>query len=290
MAKKSKFASNVHLSIRLYKALISIYPAEFRQDYGGPMVQVFRDCCRQTYWEAGMSGLLLLWWRTIFDTVKTAIEEHSQRGVNMSKQTFIKLSGWALILSGISLVFGNLAESRPVYDPYNMESLFIDQYANVTALPLIVAGFLLLSTGLLGIFLRYGDRASSFGRYSLGASIALGFVNIMSFILMSANVADFWWDILVVGVIIQFLGITFLGIDALRQCILPRWNGLPLLAGVWIPLLLITDIFVELVSGVSIYSQVWSEILLILTLVGLFGLGIVLETDAQPANAALPST
>ena len=51
MAKKTDFTSSLHLSIRLYQSLISIYPTEFRQDYGEPMVQVFGDCCRRAFRE-----------------------------------------------------------------------------------------------------------------------------------------------------------------------------------------------------------------------------------------------
>jgi hypothetical protein len=111
MTKKNNYASSLHLPIKIYQALISIYPSEFRRDYGDLMVQVFGDCCRQAFREAGMSGLLLLWWRTLLDTVKTAIEEHSQRGVYMAKQTFIKLSGWLLILGAIAA--SNVRHSQP---------------------------------------------------------------------------------------------------------------------------------------------------------------------------------
>lgn len=253
------------------------------------MVQVFGDCYRRAAREAGMSGLLLLWWRIFFDTVKTAIEEHSQRGVYMAKQTFIKLSGWALILGGISLVLGSLASLRPSYDPYSMLSLPIDQYANAASWPLILAGILLLSIGSLGILLRYADRASDFGRYSLGTGTFFGLVSIASLIFTAIHDTGLWWNIFSTSVAVQFLGLTFFGIDALRQCTLPRWNGLPILAGVWIPLLLLINAIRELIIGGTAYPQVWTEILLILTLSGLVGLGIVLQSDAQPGDASVPA-
>jgi len=290
MAKKGNITNSLNLSIRLYEALINIYPTEFRQDYGVLMVQVFGDCCRRAFREAGMSGLLLLWWRTLLDTVKTAIEEHSQRGVYMAKQTFIKLSGWALILSGITLVLGGLASMRPEYNVYNMESLYIDQYANVVAFPFLVAGFLTLSIGLLGIFLRYGYKTSGFGRFSLGIGILFGLASITSGIFLAVADNGPWWAVFASSVAIQFLGLTFFGIETLRQCILPRWNGLPVLAGVWLPLLLIINTIREFVSGASSYPQLLTEILLILTLTGLVGLGIELQTDTQPGDVTVPST
>jgi hypothetical protein len=289
MAKKTDFTSSLHLSIRLYQSLISIYPTEFRQDYGEPMVQVFGDCCRRAFREAGMSGLLLLWWRTLLDTIKTAIEEHSQRGVYMAKQTFIKLSGWALILSGVTLILGSLASLRPDYNAYNALSLPIDQYANAVAYPLIMTGILLLGIGSLGMLLRYGDRASGFGRYSLGTGTFFGLVNIASMILLAVNDTGLGWSIFSTSVAIQFLGLVLFGIDSLRQCTLPRWNGLPILAGAWIPLIVIINAIREFNSGVSLFPQTETEIMLILTLFGLVGLGFVLQTDAQTGDVAMPA-
>jgi hypothetical protein len=171
-----------------------------------------------------------------------------------------------------------------------MESLFIDQYANAVAFPFIVAGFLMLSIGLLGILLRYGDKTSGFGRYSLGTGILFGLASITSGIFLAAYDTGPWWAIFATSVAVQFLGLTFFGIDALRQCILPRWNGLPILAGVWQPLLLIINTIRELVSGVPSDPQLLTEILLILTLSGWVGLGIVLQTDTQPGDVTVSTT
>ena len=103
------------LSARIYHALLVVYPSEFRQAYGSPMLQVFRDCCRRALGDAGPAGLLALWARTLLDTVQTAFEEHAQRGVDMSKEKFVKLSGWALVLGGPVVALGGLAATRPEY-------------------------------------------------------------------------------------------------------------------------------------------------------------------------------
>ncbi len=34
-------------SVRLYRAALVVYPPAFRREYGTPMVQVFRDACRE---------------------------------------------------------------------------------------------------------------------------------------------------------------------------------------------------------------------------------------------------
>jgi hypothetical protein len=131
---------------------------------------------------------------------------------------------------------------------------------------------------------------SGFGRFSLGTSIFFSLVSSVSFILLAINDTGNWWNVSVTCVVIQFLGLTFFGIETLRQCVLPRWNGLPVLAGVWLPVLLIVNTIREVVSGRPIlYPQLLTEILLILTLSGLVGLGIVLETDAQPDDIKVPA-
>jgi hypothetical protein len=75
-------------SARLYQALLAVYPVDFRQDYSGQMLQVFRDSSRRALRESGAAELASLWGRTLVDTLQTAIEEHSQRGVEIWKLPF----------------------------------------------------------------------------------------------------------------------------------------------------------------------------------------------------------
>ncbi len=37
----------VRLSVQMYQRLLVAYPQSFRREYGAPMPQVFRDCCRE---------------------------------------------------------------------------------------------------------------------------------------------------------------------------------------------------------------------------------------------------
>ena len=94
----------VTLSAVVYKLLLIFYPTRFRQEYGPHMAQVFRDSCLKTYCQSGMSGFVLLWALTLFDWFKTVIEEQTQRGTEMTRTKFIRLSGWALMLAAIFLI------------------------------------------------------------------------------------------------------------------------------------------------------------------------------------------
>ena len=51
----------VRLSVWLYSRLLVAYPQPFRQEYGGQMSQVFRDCCREAAATNGNIGLTHYW-------------------------------------------------------------------------------------------------------------------------------------------------------------------------------------------------------------------------------------
>ena len=265
---------SVTLSLRLYHALLTIYPSGFRQEYGWQMLQVFGDCCRRALRQAGLAGLLLLWGRTLLDAVQTALEEHSQRGVDMSKEKFIKLSGWALVLGGPAIALGGLAASRPEYDRFNAGSLPIDRYINAVDQPLLLMGLLLLSAGFTGLFVRYGKDSGAFGRFMLGLAAIAGGISAISILSLAINDNEYWWLAFVLGITVLFLCATLFGLVCLQRKVLPRWNGLPLMGVVWLPLL---------------YGMVpvWVMIpLWLLVVAGFVGLGYLLQSDSSPAGSA----
>jgi hypothetical protein len=93
MKSKSNDPSPVSLSLSLYSMLLATYPSRFRHEYGPHMVQVFRDCCLRSYRLHGLPGMLNLWIHTLLDYFKSVVEEYMQKGIHMSKSTFIRLSG-----------------------------------------------------------------------------------------------------------------------------------------------------------------------------------------------------
>lgn len=91
---------------RIYRALLRLYPADYRREYAAPMAQLFRDLCRDAYRQHGRVGLARLWRRVLADTVVTAAIEHIhalEKGVyTMSKQHQYLI----LFLSGLPLALG----------------------------------------------------------------------------------------------------------------------------------------------------------------------------------------
>jgi hypothetical protein len=273
-------------SIRLYQALLTLYPSEFRRTYGDPMLQVFRDGSLRAHRLNGSSGLLSWWSRTMLDTVKTALEERTQRGVDMSKEKFIKLSGWALMLGGLAVMLGWLASMRPEYDTLNAISIPIDRYANLVSLPLIILGGLLVSLGVAGLYIRVTKNASSFARFSLGLAAISGLVSAVGGIGLAIYDSEPWWSIFFLGLVIQYLGLALFGIANLRQSNLSRWNRLPLFAGIWFPLFVILGIAIEQVTGQWSMPGIANTIVVLLTGIGLVGLGYLLQKEIQPAEPA----
>jgi len=265
----------VKLSASFYNLLLASYPTRFRQEYGPHMLQVFRDCCRKAYQTGGLSGMLWLWALTFFDFLQSIIEEHSQRGVYMNKEKFIRLSGWALIVGAFAWVLGFAAGNIQEYNPYNaltrpLERYF--QYLVGSEVILIPAALILILVGSLGLYLRYAGQAGRLGRSGLVIAIVEGVIALVAYALMLFTKFEYFWFGLILGMLLTFGGIILFGVAALRNRLLPRWKLTPVITGFC---------GILSISGLSP--------LFLLTGVGLFILGYLLQSDPgiispQPAT------
>ena len=68
----------LRISDRLYRRLVRLYPAAYRQEYGEPMAQLFRDCCAAECSVSGYRGLALTWWRALAELVPSLLREYRQ--------------------------------------------------------------------------------------------------------------------------------------------------------------------------------------------------------------------
>jgi hypothetical protein len=280
MEKTPNAPRSLTLSTRLYQALLTIYPSEFRRDYGAPMLQVFRGCAQRALSESGAAGLLSLWIRTMLDTVQTALEEHTQRGVDMSKEKFYKLSGWAMIVGPILFLIGGWANNRPPYVSYAMSSLPIDRYAIPAATPLIVVGLVFMSLGILGVLMRYSPKLDGTG-FLLGIGALAGLVSAVGAAILSVNDSSPWWELFILGMAIQYIALAIFGFVNLRRRLLPRWNGLPILA-LWFPAATLLSLGITPWEiTLQVFAALW-----ILTCVMFAGLGYLLQADSAPKGMA----
>jgi hypothetical protein len=228
----------VSLSVRFYGLLLLAYPSGFRRAYGSDMLQVFADCCRAAYRRAGAGGLPGLWARTMLDYLRTVFEEHIQRGVSMSRVTFIKISGWALAAGPISALLGWLASSRPDYSPYNAASWPVDRFLNGSDNIMIAFGLVLISLGMFGLLARYGARSGKLGQAGLLLAGLSGLASAVGVIGLSVVDSSPWWELFSIGLMLLLLGVAPFAIRCLQLRLMPRMNGLLLATTLWMPVII----------------------------------------------------
>ena len=138
----------------------------------------------------------------------------------MSKS--IRSSGWAFIAGALAFIT-ILSNSDPI------------------AIPGSVISSILLGVGMLGLRVRYGERAGNFGRNILllgpgGPILLIIFIAMgLSVNVPVAQVEEGLWILIFVAPAISLLGLTLFGLAALISKPMPRLNWLPVFAGIWYP-------------------------------------------------------
>jgi len=262
-------------SDNLYRRFLRAYPAEYRQGFSEDMAQVFRDLCREIYEREGLAGFLELWLTTLFDLLKTAIEERSREVVQMTKEKFVRLSGWALMLGGATFMLGFALSSQETSfsDPLGGRDAFIE-YSQLVLLPLAMAS---LAVGLLGMRSRYGTQVGRFGSISLLVGAiggAIGFVGAIGLGLILGGGG--WWGMWLSGFLLVLVGLLLFGIAAVRKKPLPRWNALPLITG---SLFLLVPVM-SLITGSDDLSGPILATIFLLVAAGFVTLGFVVQGDS----------
>ena len=111
----------IELSAGVYGTLLTLYPKEYREEYGPHMVQVFRDSCRYEVGRAGILGLVALLARTVLDLLSTAVTERNKnpevhRKVVM-KMWLGRIGGavligltWAVVWAPVAVLIGLIVD------------------------------------------------------------------------------------------------------------------------------------------------------------------------------------
>jgi hypothetical protein len=275
-------SSPVALSVRIYNLLLIAYPSEFRREYGPHMLQLFRDCNLRVFHERGSSGMFSLWILTLFDLFSTAVEEHLHRETNMTKEKFIRLSGWGLILAAVTLVagFGIGGGETSYSDPLGGR----DGFYEYSQLILVPASMLLFTIGMVGLWIRYRPVSGHLGKIGLVIAVAGGGIAFLVAIPLFALWVVYegiWWPVWMSSMFALFTGLFLFGIDAIRKKPMQRWNAVPLLTGIWFPILgfmaiLLNQLGVDTSSGNGDFLWMIS---LIFVVIGTMILGYLLQSD-----------
>lgn len=278
----------VSISSAVYRAMITFYPQQFKREYSSSMEQVFRDCCYRIYSQSGTRGMIALWMLTLVDWLKTVIEEQLNRGTEMTRNKFIRLSGWGLVLAAVSLLLTFLPEADRILDGLYRtfgvpaSSVQHDVYLNlsegVRSLPFPVA-ILLITFGLFGLNVRYGDLSGKMARLALGIGISGG----IAALVISVNVAigvEIGRPVMNITMAFMFAGLFLFGIAALRNKPMRHGNGLPILAGVWWPLLTVQAyVFPQMTQQLDLVPAWFSFTIFSIMGFALAWLGYVLQAD-----------
>jgi hypothetical protein len=144
----------------------------------------------------------------------------------MNSNRIIRLSGWALMLGGLATAAGFVAGEGGVF-----VSLFL-------------VAPIFLGTGMFGLAAGYGDEIGRLGKGVLwagvlGAAVALGGA-------VGQILGDEGYFLgTFAGLTLIFSSLLVFGVVALRRKLLPWGNALPVVAGIWVPLIALLYIVSE---------------------------------------------
>ena len=283
MAINSPNINFITFSVKVYQTLLSAYPTKFQQEYGSVMTQVFQDCCLRAIRQGGKNGMARLWAVTLLDLIQSVISEHAQKEVQMKKEMKpedIRMAGWALIWGAVTFAIGMWSQLIGGPDFWGIGTALVI----LLSLPLLVVG-------LLGVRNRYGNKVGGFGRNILLIGAILGPLTTLSgFVIGGFTGDERLWILLYVGVAVLLACLTLFGIVALYKKPLRRWNGIPVIAGLWFPILILywfmPSITPDALEGRPEIPESVVIVLLTIQSIALAALGYILKSDVPEETAA----
>ena len=190
------------------------------------------------------------------------------------------MAGWALIWGALAFAIGMLAQIVGGSDFWTIGTVLVI----FLSLPLLVIG-------LLGVRNRYGDNAGWFGKNILLVGTIIGPLTSLLGIVIGIFIGDErLWIVLYLGLAVLLACLALFGIAALYKKPFPRWNMLPVIAGVWYPILSLSW-FIPLISpgaldgGLEIPASI-AIVLLTIQSIALVAVGYILKSDVPKETAA----
>lgn len=204
----------------LYGALLILYPAEYRREYGVLMQQVFRDVCRDKLRRAGVMGVFLWWCTTLLDLTVTVIEERRKVRFIMSKSMFIQLAGGLLVVGGF---LGMIAAFSQFQGDDHSTYYGIYQILILALAP----STLLIGLGLIGLGMGYGAGTGKVGQWALYTGGVSSMAMAIAVVLTSID--DQFWVTWFVSGAIHLAAVVVFGLAYARKPVLPIFRLLPLM-------------------------------------------------------------
>ncbi len=264
------------LSTRIYRVLLALYPAEYRQEYGPLMLQVFRDVLRDRCRENGWAGVLLWWCATGFDLLITAFEERRKFRFGMSKANFTKLTGLFFVVGGVCAMIMAFSQLQPD-DHYTYYGIY------QIAMWFMAPAFILIGLGCAGLFLREATSLHIIGRLGLlAAGIGAVLTGVGATLTVAASTGEDFWPLWYYAMLAHIGGVLVFGLVHLRTPVLPVFRALPLqIAAGYVFLLVLAGYF----QPRSLQNLLWFVMMLGVGL-GWLGIGLKIQRQQQPVVAA----
>ena len=198
-------------SVRIYSLLLYAYPASFRSEYGHPMAQQVRDEARDALQESGTPGLRGLWFRTLFDLLKTASAEHIWEVFHMSTEKLQRWSGPAAAIAG------------PLWI-----SLFLIEVEDNLRFLLFGPTLLLMAVGLAGLYRRLPPSLRLGNALAFGVALIGLLLMVVAAIGLILTEAELLWYTMIVAILTVIVGLAGMGAIAISKRVLGRLSFVPL--------------------------------------------------------------
>ena len=204
----------------------------------------------------------------------------------MSKSTFIRISGWGLILSGISFLM--IFTGFYLDENYALLHIWDSTFMGISYISFLYANPVFLTLGLLGLRARYSETIGNGGSAVLLFSAIVGLVMSVVGILggemeLFGGYNEDLWNLIIWGPAVQMIGLTVFGGLAIQRKPLPRGNGLAILCGIF-PAAFIIGTVTDIWDGN--FPTILMTALAIQGLATIV-LGFILQGDAPQEEAAM---
>ena len=176
----------------------------------------------------------------------------------------IRMAGWGLMAGGVVFV----------------SAVYSIQIAWGLAIALHFLSMTLLVIGLLALRNRYSEKIGGLGGILL-LGVMLGSIT-SSYGLVGASFDENLGFYIFAGPAVLFICLSIFGLVALYTKPLPRWNVLPMIAGLGYPIFFVAAFFIAESNGWTSWmraSTIVDHALLILPGLALIGLGYILKSD-----------
>lgn len=136
---------------------------------------------------------------------------------------FTRLAGIAAIAGGLILMVGM------IFSLFGESDISYSLWGNI-----VPVAPMLLAVGAAGLWTLAGGRLA--GRLGAATALAGGIILALGLGLMGWLDNEYGWGFMLLGLLLIPVGLTVFGFATRRAQLLPRWNGLPLLIGLFFAL------------------------------------------------------